>query len=231
MVPTLVILFLMASSPVQAFEEGGTVVLESGDALAFEIDNTEGEDLWIEYEVFVLQGPPVNVWFVDQEGHDDFFDREVGTFSYYPAHTQKETTYANESFSWDNSDVFYVIIDNVNNDAIGQNATVEYTIVWETYEFGEFYMVMFMVLMIVVIIVVVVALVALMAVRKAQAEADQRQAEAAKEASDAWDDEESDRPQPPEPYPEWVVESSMRELAMDDATGWDPSQDEPEDRF
>ncbi len=230
-IPALVLLCLMASGPALALEEGGTAVVRAGDALAFEINNTEGDDLWIEYEVEVLEGPPVNVWFVDQEGHDEFFDREVGTFSYYPAHTRKESTFANHSFSWDNADVFYVIIDNIGNDASGQNATVEYTITWETYTFGEFYLLMFMVLVIVIIIVVVVALVALVTVKKAQAEADERQAEAAREASDAWDDEESDRPRPPEPYPEWVVAASMQGSGDDDATGWDPSQDEPEDRF
>ena len=227
-VPTFVLLVLMASGPALATEEGGTAYLEAGDTVVIEIDNTAGDNLWIEYEVRVVDGPPVNVWFTDQDGHDQFFALELGTFSYLPSHTQREVTFANDSFSWDEADVFYVIIDNWKNSASGQNATVDYSVTWEVYDFND---ILLMIALSIVIIIVIVVIVVFINVRKIQAKADVRQAQAAREASDAWDDGDDDgRPQPPEPYPEWVVKASTDGgLEQDDATGWDPSQDEPGD--
>ncbi len=228
LVPVFALMLLMASGQALATEEGGTAYLEAGDTLVIEINNTAGDDLWIEYEVRVVAGPPVNVWFTDREGHDQFFANELGTFSYIPSHTQRGVTFANDSFSWDEADVFYVIIDNWKS-ASGQNATVDYGVTWEVYDFDAIFLYI-MIALIIVIIVVVTVLVVFLNVRKVQAEADVRQAEAAREASTAWDDDDDGRPQPPEPYPEWVVKASMDgDLEDDGATGWDPSRDEPRD--
>jgi uncharacterized protein YrzB (UPF0473 family) len=227
--PTFVLLVLVASGPTLASEEGGTAYLGTGDTVVIEIDNTQGDSLWIEYEVRVVEGPPVNVWFTDQEGRDQFFALELGTFNYYPSHSQREVTLAEDSFSWDEADVFYVIIDNWKNNATGQNATVDYSVTWETYDFDAIFLYL-MIGLIIVIVVVVTVMVVFINVRKAQAEADVRQAEAAREASTAWDDDDDGRPQPPGPYPEWVVKASLKDgLEEDDATGWDPSRDEPGD--
>jgi uncharacterized membrane protein len=224
------ILVLVVSGFAMAETDEGTKRLEDGEALTIAIDNTEGDDLWIELEVQVLDGPDVNVWFTDEEGYTDFFDREAPVFSYYHEHSQEETSYAEDSFYWDHEGIFYVIIDNIQNDATGQSAVVQYNVTWEVNEFGELLLVG--VLVIIVVIVVVVVLVLLMVVlKRAQTLAEEaKQAERAKSYYEPVSSEGEGRPQPPEPYPEWVVRASTDAgMDEDDASGWDPGHDEPVD--
>ena len=222
------IVILLVSSPVLAWTEEDRVRLDAGDSLAFAIDNTAWENLWIEYEVRVLDGPDINVWFTDEVGCQDFYDANATSFSYYPDRSVEGTSYAEDSFSWDEEGIFYVIIDNGQNETIGQGVTVEYTVTWEVYELGDFFFIALLILIIVIIVVAIIVLALLVAKREAAVRE-------AKRASDATEERPftatgDGRPEPPEPYPEWVVDASTEgKLDDDDASGWDPGRDEPED--
>jgi hypothetical protein len=223
------ILVLLASSYAFAETEEDTVRLLHGDALAIAIDNTAGEDLWIEYHVEVVDGPDVNVWFTDEEGYTEFFDDIVATFSYYPDHSDNETSFAEDAFSWDDEGIFYVIIDNDQNDARFQNVSVEYNVTWEPYGFESMFLVATLSLIIVIVIVVILILV-LFTVKRGQIMAEEaKRAEEEDRTSEHTASEDDGRPQPPEPYPEWVVKGSKDGGLDDDASGWDPARDEPED--
>ncbi|UCC92665.1 MAG: hypothetical protein JSW25_08370 [Thermoplasmata archaeon] len=222
---------VLVSSVALAGSEEDAVVLAEGEVHVVTIDNGPGEGLWIEYEVEVLWGPPLNVFFTDAQGYTEFFDDDSPSFTYYAGFSHEETHYAEESFYFDDEGLFYLIIDNDHNQAEGQNVTVQYSVSWEASEF-EGMLVVGILIMIIVIIVVIVMLIALVTVKRTQA--------LAAEAKDSIEDEEvhtvtppdagNGRPQPPEPYPEWVVRESMgAPMDDDDATGWDPGRDEPED--
>ncbi len=222
------ILILLVSSPVLAWTEDGTVRLDAGDSLAFAIDNTAGEDLWIEYEVRVLDGPDIDVWFTDEVGCQDFYDANATTFSYYPDHSVSGTTYAEDSWSWNKEGLFYVILDNDHNDALGLGVTVEYTVTWETNTLDTLLLFPILIIIIIIIIVLVIVLALLVAKREAAVREAKRASTATEERS--FTTTEDGRPEPPEPYPEWVVRDSMDgQLDNDDASGWDPGRDEPED--
>ena len=228
-VMAVLVFVLLSSSPVLAGEESGTTMLEDGDVWAVAIDNTAVEELWVEYEVRVLEGPPINVWFTNEDGRKAFFDEDASRFHYYIDGSVEETTYADESFYCDEEGVFYVVIDNDLNVAEGQAVWVEYAVTWEVSEFDSFFLVS-LIAIIVVIMVVIVVLVALVTVRRTQLMAEvQRTGEGQADGQEDEDAEEG-RPRPPEPYPEWVVSASTGDgVDDDDATGWDPSRDEPGD--
>ncbi len=238
------IVILLVSSPVLAVTEEGRVRLEDGGSLAIAIDNTAGEDLWIEYEVRVLEGPDINVWFTDGEGHMAFHDANATSFSYYPSNSVEVTTYAEDSWSWDEEGLFYVIIDNGLYGAHGQNVTVEYTVTWETYSLDTLFLLSTLVILIIVIIVVMIVVALLVAKReaavreakRASSSTEERPFTATPERPVAAAEERTvaatpeGRPEPPEPYPEWMVRASMDgKLDDDDASGWDPGRDEPND--
>ena len=219
-----VVLLVLVTTPVLGEAEEGTVRLGPGETVYVTIDNTGWEDLWLEYQVSVHDGPAVNVWFTGEEGYTEFYDPHETSFSYYPEHSVEETSHVEKDFSWDNEGIFYLIVDNRHNVGNDHNVTVEYNVTWESHEFDGFFLVS-LIAIIVVIMIVVVLLVVMMTFRKAQLVEEARKEEARKEG----ERDGSGRPRPPEPYPEWVVAASMRDLAEDDATGWDPSRDEPED--
>ena len=222
------IVILLVSSPVLAVTEEGTVRLDDGDFLAFAIDNSAGEDLWIEYEVRVLDGPDINVWFTDEEGCHDFLDANATSFSYYPGNSVEGTSYAEDSWSWDEEGLFYVIIDNDKNGAIGQGVTVEYTITWETYDLDTLLLFPILIIIIVIIVVVMIVLALLVAKREEAVREAKKDSDATEERP--FTAKVEGRPEPPEPYPEWIVEASTGgHLDDDDASGWDPGRDEPKD--
>jgi hypothetical protein len=232
----LVALMLLASSPVLGEEESGTTTLEGGESLAIAVNNSVGENLWVEYTVRVIEGPSVNVWVLDEAGHRAYFDDNLSRFSYYNDESVEESTYAEESFYWDDAGTFYVVIDNEFNVAVNQTARVEYTVTWEVSEFDATLLYL-LIGLIVVIIVVVTVLVAFMTVKRAQVMTEAKKAEEERVVESRFDETgaEEDQvvdggpPRPPAPYPKEVVEASMRRLDDDDATGWDPSRDEPVD--
>jgi hypothetical protein len=220
----LVTLVLLASGPALADHEEAAVSLEPGESVAIAIDNADGEDLWLEYEVNVLAGPEVDVWFTDEEGYTQFYTPSEDFFTYYPDHSIEGTSYANESWAWSERGLFYLIIDNDSGD---EGVNVQYTVDWEPYSFSIL-LVASLIAIILVVMVTVVILVFYTTLKRAQAKEEELKVEEAR-AEDVGTEWDEGRPRPPTPYPEWVVEASMRDLTDDDATGWDPSRDEPRD--
>ena len=215
----LVALVMLASAAALGDSEEAATSLEPGESIAIAIENTDGEDIWIECEVSVLAGPEVCVWFTDEEGYTEFYTPPEDLFTYYPDHSIEDTSYYNESWAWSEQGIFYVIIDNTAEDEM---VNVQYTVTWEPYSFSSLFVVAIIAIILVIVIVIVVVL-AMVTIKRTEVMAKEAKAEEERRAFEAA------RPEPPKPYPEWVVSESMRELEDDDATGWDPSGDEPRD--
>ena len=224
----IVIILLLTACPVLGESESGTATVLAGDHLVFEVDHTANESFWMSYEVQVLEGPPINVWFVDEEGYRDFSDENASTFSYQSNLSHQEVFSAEESFYLWSKGTHYLIFDNDRNLAEGEAVKVTYSITWGASDF-DFLLVGGLALATVMVIIVVVV-VLLVLVKRQQSEANIKQAMAAKEVMEARRGDRSGKPRPPKPYPDWVVEASLKgEFEDDDATGWDPSRDEPGD--
>lgn len=223
------ILILLAHGPALADTYENTIKLTAGDSWEIVIDNKAGEDLLIEYEVRVIEGPNINVWFTPAEGYFQFLNASATSFSHYPSHSMEETAYAEHSWAWGDEGVYYIIIDNTFNEHAGQNVTVEYTVTWDSYNLDPLFLFPIIIIAIVIIVVVIV-----MALLVAKREAAVREAKrTSTDTATAPTTTTKGPPEPPEPYPEWVVRSSVEgtgSIDDDDAEGWDPGRDEPRDR-
>jgi hypothetical protein len=104
----------------------GTCTLSFGEHLDVHVDFDEGTSIDIAYEVTVTEGPPVNVYFVDSDGREDYLDPAATGFSCFKAWSSTGTTHAREEFTIDTHGDYYVIIENTA--ASLDNATVEYTV-------------------------------------------------------------------------------------------------------
>jgi hypothetical protein len=207
---------LLLASPVLAVTEVGTEDLEEGDVLEFRIDNTAGETLWIEYDIRVLSGSAVDILFVPQEGHIEFFDPDATEFTYYPDLSVEDSRHSERSWSWEESGYFYLIIDN-RYSAPG-TTTVEYTITWEADIDGSVFLYLIVISVIIVLVIIVVIVISIRVASKSY-----RERKSADKA--IWEGPEVPEapPTPPAPYPDWVVERSELELGHE----WDPERDEP----
>ncbi len=219
------VLILLAQGPALADTYENTITLTAGDSWEIVIDNKAGEDLWIEYEVRVIEGPRINVWFTSARGYFQFLNASFTTFSHDPNHSVKETAYAEHSWAWGDEGVYYIIIDNTRNEHAGQNVTVEYTVTWDSYSLDP--LVLFPIIIIAIVVIVVVIVLALLVAKREAAvrKAKRTSADTAKAPTATT----KGPPEPPEPYPEWVVRSSMEgagSIDDDDAEGWDPRRDE-----
>lgn len=121
-------LVALCAAPAQAFEgtATGTLTLSWGDHLDIHVDFDEGTSIDVTYEVTVLDGPAVNVYFVDSEAHEDYLDPAATGFTYFRAWSSLGTTHAREEFTIDTRGDYYVIIEN--KAASLENATVDYTV-------------------------------------------------------------------------------------------------------
>lgn len=231
------ILILLAQGLSLAETEEDRVTLGPGDAWEITIDNDAGEDLWIEYEVRVVEGPPINVWFVPVGGLMEYHNASATSFTFYSLHSVEETTYANESWFWSEEGVYFVIIDNHFNMAEDQEVTVEFSVSWETIGFDLMIMFSIVIAIVIIIIVLVIVIALMVAKREAAARKAEMDDPLAIEVRppDAIEKRPSvvpkKPPEPPKAYPEWVVKASMEETGHsdDDAEGWDPGRDEPRD--
>ena len=222
------VLILSAPGLVLAEMEEDSVTLGPGDSCVITISNDGGEDLWIEYEVRVVEGPNINVWFVPIQGLLEYNNLSTSSFTYYPLHSAEETAHAEETWAWDEVGVYYLIIDNAYNAAEGQNVTVEYTVTWEDYSLVSLFL--FPIIIIAIVIIVVVIVIALLVAKREAAVREAKRVKTDIEEGPSIIIEEP--PEPPEPYPEWVVRSSIEgtgSIDDDDAEGWDPGRDEPRD--
>ena len=130
--------FLFLSSPVlaggQAFESN----IDWGGYRSFKIPFDEGNAIDIEYEVEVLDGPPVDVIFTNERGFQDYKDPASPSFFFFPHQSSMNTTKASMSFTWVDPGTYYVIVDNspiVNEVIIEEaNVTVKGSVSFDAYD-------------------------------------------------------------------------------------------------
>ena len=126
----LCVALLLLAVPVQAGEASGEETLDWLDYIDVTIDNTDGDSLSIAYDVEVTEGVAVNVYFVDQEGYDDYVDPLVVNFSYYVSYSVLNTKDAEKDWTWNDEGNFYVIIENAGVSSM-DTSTVKYEVTWD----------------------------------------------------------------------------------------------------
>jgi hypothetical protein len=123
-----IIIFLLLSAPVLAGSDSNGYEGQTswGWYRSFKILFDEGTACDIEYDVEVLDGPPVDVIFTTEEGFLDYKDPESETFFYYPHQSVLNTTKTSMSFTWVEPGTYYLIVDNslILNEAIIEEANV-----------------------------------------------------------------------------------------------------------
>ena len=125
----LCVALLLVAMPVQAGKASGVEILDLIDPyIDFKIDNTEGGIITIEYYVEVTDGLAVNVYFVDQDGYDDFIDPQEANFTYYVSYSVQDTKDAKKDWTWNEAGDFYVIIE-YGGDTDTESSEVIYTVI------------------------------------------------------------------------------------------------------
>ncbi len=129
---------LLLAGYASADKESGTdETLAWGDFIGIRID-TAGDSTEVEYEVTVTQGANVSVYYVPEVGWEEYNDESSPTFKYAPAYSVLETRSASKSFTETDGGVWYVIIENADMDAIGENSTLTYEVTWEKTSLGDY---------------------------------------------------------------------------------------------
>lgn len=118
---------LLMASPVGAGSKKDSLTLEWPDTVDVAIENGDGETLKISYKVEVAGGAPVSVYFLDQEGYDDF--KADLQFDAYSMYSNEGTKGASEEWVWDRKGDFYVVIATEGLDANASRLT--YSVTWE----------------------------------------------------------------------------------------------------
>ncbi len=137
--PSLIIItVLVLSAPVLAGSQGFESSIAWGGYRSFNVPFDDGNAIDIEYEVEVLDGPPVDVIFTNERGFQEYKDPGSETFFFFPHQSILNTTKASMSFTWVDPGTYYVIIDNspiVNEVIIEEaNVTVKGVVSFETYD-------------------------------------------------------------------------------------------------
>ncbi len=124
----LCVALLLVAVPVQAGEASGEETLDLIDYhIDIEIDNTDGDSLSSAYDVEVTEGVAVNVYFVDQQGYEDYI--ALINFSYFVSYSVLNTKDADKEWTWNDEGIFYVIIDTTALSST-DNSTVKYKVTW-----------------------------------------------------------------------------------------------------
>lgn len=132
---SLMLLILLLAPAAGAEEHEDTITLVPLKSEQFQIDNRDGKTFTISYEVEVLEGVPISVYFMDQEGHDNFTAGEQ--FDAYTKYSAEDTRSFKESFQWEKTGYFYIVITNIGPEST-DNSTVSYKVSWnELGFFGE----------------------------------------------------------------------------------------------
>jgi hypothetical protein len=131
----LVLVTLLLLGTAMAGKDSGTETIKGLEHIDVKIDNTAGDTLRIEYEVEVLEGKNINVYFMDAEGYDNY--TAIENFTYYPEVSALDTMSAENEWTWTKKGNFYVVIDITEYQEFG-NSTVEFEVEWEagTYILG-----------------------------------------------------------------------------------------------
>lgn len=149
---------LLFSGIAMAEKDSGTEKLEWGDSIYIPID-TGGDTVDVEWEVTVTEGASVNCYYTNQDGKDDYYDDTKMQFSYVPANSVQNTKSASKSFRETEGGTWYLIIENGDMGAIGENSTFNYEVSWEPMTAGDWAVSIGIFLVIIIVIVLVVVLI------------------------------------------------------------------------
>ena len=109
---------LLAMPPVAATVDEDEVRLAPGHSVEVRIDHNSSLVGLVVYWVEVRFGPPVNVWFVPEEGWEEFHDPAETSFRYYPDASVANTTEVIDfNLELEETGVYYLIIEHP--DSIG----------------------------------------------------------------------------------------------------------------
>jgi hypothetical protein len=147
---------LLAGTVSAGKEKGTDEVLEWGDFIGIRIDTME-RSTEVEYDVTVTEGARVSVYYVPEEGWEEYNDVESMTFKYVPTWSVQDTRSARKSFTETDGGAWYVIIENADLDAPGVNSTVSYEVTWKETSLGD-YMVGLGLCLVVIVVVIIAAL-------------------------------------------------------------------------
>jgi hypothetical protein len=107
----LLAILLLTIAPASAETDEGRITINHGDhyAISMKIEDANTDISW---EITVTSGPPIDVYFVPSGGYKEYKNPQSLSFSYYPSQSDEGTDYSSESFEWDNTGTFYIVIDN-----------------------------------------------------------------------------------------------------------------------
>ena len=131
----LILAILLLAVPAQAEKSEGTETLEWGDHIDIRIDFDAGDIHKIKYEVKVIEGAPVNIFFLTSTGYNQYTSPLAWEFSYYVNESSLNTKNVEKDFTWDDQGTYYIVIENTHYTL--RNSTVEYTVSWESHSSTE----------------------------------------------------------------------------------------------
>jgi hypothetical protein len=152
-----------------AGKEEGTATLEAGDHAYLEMENEDGSFLRVKYNIEVVDGPNVNVYFMDA---DAFADYEAGgSFDFFDVYSEEDTDDYRTNFVIDKEGEYFLVAETTSTVA-NETSEIEFSIEWESvYEPG------FNWLWCVAVIVIIVVITGALAFMKTPEAIKQRQEE------------------------------------------------------
>lgn len=120
---------LLVAGAALAEKDQGIEIIDGDSVIVVEIDNTEGgPNINIEYDIRVVNGTRVNVWFLDE---DEFGNYALGNdFYYYVVWSKESTRSVQKDWTWDERGVFYVVIDAMGLAGENETSEVRYRVEW-----------------------------------------------------------------------------------------------------
>ncbi len=122
---TAVLVLLLLSQPVHAStgSYSETTTFDSSIVKEFEIDNTEGRTLRISYDIQVIEGAPISIYFVKAEARPNY------TQEFYSDWTVLNTTGARRDWEWSDKGVYLLMIV-IAEEATEDVTTIEFVVEW-----------------------------------------------------------------------------------------------------
>jgi hypothetical protein len=145
---------LVITSAAMAGNEGGTETLDMDDFISVHIKNPEGAILRVDFEVEVVDGVNVNVYFMDADGLEDY--EAARDFEYHEEFSEEDTDDIGGHFVWDKEGDYYMVIDSSATEA-NVTSEVEYSVEWES-AFSPGFNWLWCIVVIVIIVVITAAL-------------------------------------------------------------------------
>jgi hypothetical protein len=211
----------MPPGAAEVFED--QVNLAPGESVEVRIDHNTSDLGVVVYLMTVLNGPPVNVWLVPEEGREQYHDPAVSEFQHYADRSRKDVSEVIDlNVELEEPGVYYVIIDNPTSTTDGEVAVVYYRVQYDLEPTGLSSTQVNAIIITVVAALVFIVLFNIVA----------RRTEARRELKD---DEDSrvvkqmikkvgghpPPPRPPQTYSEEVVKGSMEDLGHDGEGPWE----------